>query len=109
MTEIKCVIVELEPYKTGEVLKRHNRTIRVCEIEDTIYIYDDMVRVLNSDYTLYRMVNRLPEVPKNLSNLQKIMWWYIYSSYKMKVRLHLNDEMNVVIKPSHVNLAKEYE
>lgn len=38
MSEIKCVIVELEPYKTGEVLKRHNRTIRVCEIEDTIYL-----------------------------------------------------------------------
>lgn len=55
------------------------------------------------------MVNSLPEVPKNLSNLQKIMWWYIYSTYKMKVRLHLNDEMNVFIKPSQVNLAKEYE
>ena len=45
------------------------------------------------------MVNSLPEVPKNLSNLQKIMWWYIYSTYKM----------NVFIKPSQVNLAKEYE
>jgi hypothetical protein len=55
------------------------------------------------------MINSLPEAPKNLSNLQKIMWWYIYSTYKMKVRLHLNDEMNIVIKPSHVNLAKEYE
>lgn len=109
MNEIKCVIVELEPYKTGEVLKRHNRTIRVCEIEDTIYIYDDMECVLNSDYRFYRMVNSLPEVPKYLSNLQKIMWWYIYSTYKMKVRLHLHDEMNIVIKPSHVNLAKEYE
>lgn len=109
MNEIKCVIVELEPYKTGEVLKRHNRTIRVCEIEDNIYIYDDMACVLNSDYSFYRMVNSLPEVPKYLSNLQKIMWWYIYSTYKMKVRLHLNDEMNIVIKPSQVNLAKEYE
>lgn len=51
MNEIKCVIVELEPYKTGDVLKRHNRTIRVCEIEDTICIYDDMACVLNSDYS----------------------------------------------------------
>lgn len=109
MNEIKCVIVELEPYKIGNVLETHNRTIKVCEIEGSIYIYDDMVCVLNSDYTFYRMVNSLPEIPKNLSKLQKIMWWYIYSSYKMKVRLHLNDEMNVVIKPSYVNLAKEYE
>lgn len=109
MNVIKCVIVELEPYKIGDVLKTHNRTIRVCEREGTIYIYDDNVCILNSEYSFYRMVNSLSEVPKNLSNLQKIMWWYIYSYYKMKVRLHLNDEMNVVIKPSHVNLAKEYE
>lgn len=43
MNEIKCVIIELEPYKMGEVLETHNRKIRVCEIEGTISIYDDMI------------------------------------------------------------------
>ena len=38
MNEIKCVIVELEPYKIGNVLETHNRTIKVCEIEGSIYL-----------------------------------------------------------------------
>lgn len=110
MNEVKYLIVELDPYKMGEVLGTHNRKIRVCEIEGTISIYDDMVCVLSVDYKpLYRMISSLPEVPKNLGNLQKILWWYIYSSYKMKVRLNLNEELNIVVKPSYENLAKEYE
>jgi hypothetical protein len=110
MNEIKYLIVELGPYKIGNVLETHNRKIIVKEIDGVLYIYDNSVCVLTTEYKyFYRMINSLPEAPKNLSNLQKIMWWYIYSTYKMKVRLHLNDEMNIVIKPSHVNLAKEYE
>lgn len=94
----------------GEVLGTHNRKIRVCEIEGTISIYDDMVCVLSADYkALYRMISSLPEVPKNLGNLQKILWWYIYSTHKMKVRPNLNEELNIVVKPSYENLAKEYE
>lgn len=38
MNEIKCVIVELDSYKIGNVLETHNRTIRVCEIEGCIYL-----------------------------------------------------------------------
>ena len=38
MNEIKYVIVELEPYKIGNVLETHNRTIKVCEIEGSIYL-----------------------------------------------------------------------
>lgn len=110
MAEVKYLIVELEPYKMGEVIGFHNRKIRVCEIEGVISIYDDMICVLNSDYKpLYRMISKLPEVPKNLGNLQKILWWYIYSTHKMKVRLNLNEELNIVIKPAYGNLAKEYE
>lgn len=109
MSEVKCTIVELEPYKMGEVLETHNRKIRVCEIEGTISIYDDMICVLSADYKpLYRVISSLPEIPKNLGNLQKILWWYIYSTHKMKVRLNLNDEFNIVVKPSYENRAKEY-
>ena len=54
------------------------------------------------------MISSLPEIPKNLGNLQKILWWYIYSTHKMKVRLNLNDEFNIVVKPSYENRAKEY-
>lgn len=32
----------------------------------------------------------------------------IYSTHKMKVRLNLNDEFNIVVKPSYENRAKEY-
>lgn len=37
-----------------------------------------MICVLSADYKpLYRMISSLPEIPKNLGNLQKILWWYI--------------------------------
>lgn len=38
MNEIKCVIVELEPYKIGNLFETHNHMIRVCEIEGSIYL-----------------------------------------------------------------------
>lgn len=110
MNEVKYLIVELDPYKIGEVLGTYNRKIRLCEIEGTISIYDDMICVLSAEYKpLYRMISCIPEVPKNLGNLQKILWWYIYSTYKMKVWINLNEELNIVVKPSYKNLAREYE
>jgi hypothetical protein len=43
MNEIKYLIVELGPYKIGNVLETHNRKIIVKEIDGVLYIYDNSV------------------------------------------------------------------